>query len=52
MFFIPALDDVRLQLLHISEVPEMFCMLRGFLVIEPAPIEVSRTKVEKQNIEQ
>ena len=50
MFFIHLLNDISLQLLHIAEFPEMFCMLRGFLfVIEPAPLEVCRTKEEKQD---
>jgi hypothetical protein len=49
MVFIHVPDDVRLQLLHISEFPKMFCILLGFLfVIEPAPVEVCRTKEEKQ----
>ena len=39
-----------MQLFHVSEFPEMFCMLRGlFVVIEPTPIEVCRTKEEKQD---
>ena len=37
--FIHALDDVRLQLLHVWELPEMFCMLGGFFVMKSAPIE-------------
>ena len=49
MVFIHTPDDVHLQLLHVSEFPEMLCMLRGFLlVIEPTPLEVCRTKEEKQ----
>ena len=51
MVFIHVPDDVRLQLLRISEFPKMFCTLRAFLVaIKPTPVEVCQTKEEKQAI--